>query len=65
MTCQCEESRRPVKERAWVVEQRNCSHSAFNGWRWAPSSYSQVRCLTCRATWRTNAKYVNRLQDKE
>ena len=45
----------------WVVECRNHNHSAFNGYRMTPSAYSQVRCLECRARWRTKAAYVDDL----
>lgn len=55
-----------------VVTARNCNHSAFNGYRWTPSDYSQVRCIApvdkhhssdgvCGHTWRTKAAYVDDL----
>lgn len=27
-----------------VVQQRNCNHSAFNGYKWTYSRYSAIRC---------------------
>ncbi len=61
--CKCEERKKPEDERNWVVYQRNCQHSAFNGYRWEYSDYSEVRCLTCRAIGRTKARYVDYLRD--
>ena len=59
----CLERRKPIAERRWVVVDRNCNYSAFNGYRWQWSSYSLVRCLACGKTWRTKAAYVGRLRD--
>lgn len=64
MTCRCEESRKPVTERAWRVIDRYVSHSAFNGRQQAASSSSKVRCLSCHDVWRTSAKYVDKLRDE-
>jgi hypothetical protein len=49
----------------WMVTQRNCNYSAFNGYHWTPSDYSRVRCFHpgCARTWRTKAKYVDALPD--
>ncbi|MFB6881405.1 hypothetical protein ACFCY8_11270 [Streptomyces noursei] len=49
----------------WVVVQRRCNHSAFNGYRRTPSLYSRVECTVpgCAAAWRTKAAYVSRLPD--
>ena len=63
--CNCPERRKPVGERAWVVRQRNCHHSAFNGYRRTPSEYSTVACLKCGASGRTRAQYVAHLRDAE
>lgn len=59
--CRCPESKKPVKERAWVVLQRKCNHSAFNGYRYTPSTRSAVRCPACNHAWRTSASYVDKL----
>lgn len=48
---------------AWVVVQRRCNRSAFNGYRKTPSDYSQVRCCACHSVWRTKAAYVDSLPD--
>jgi hypothetical protein len=62
-SCKCEQSRKPLSERTWVVLQRNCNHSAFSGYRRTPSRYSSVRCTSCRTVWRTAAVYVEQLKD--
>lgn len=61
--CRCEESTKPTAERLWVVLQRNCNHSAFNGWHQTPSRYSEIGCRRCGSRWRTRAAYVNALND--
>lgn len=45
------------------VVQRMCNHSAFNGYRYTPSDYSEVRCQECEWPWRTKAKYVSSIGD--
>lgn len=47
----------------WVVEVRNGNYSAFSGYRFTPSDYSQVRCTRCGSRWRTKAGYVAGLPD--
>lgn len=47
----------------WVVVQRNCNYSAFNGYHRTPSDYSGVRCEHCGRYWRTKARYVRYLPD--
>lgn len=61
--CQCAEREKPLRERAWVVLQRWCNHSAFNGYRYTPSEWSALMCRECHASWRTKAKYVDELPD--
>jgi hypothetical protein len=56
--CKCPERKKPVLDRDWVIEQDRCNHSAFDGYRWTPSDYSTVRCLSCGRVGRTKAKYV-------
>lgn len=46
---------------AWRVDVRRANFSAFSGGRRTPSPYSQVRCGTCGAVWRTKAAYVDEL----
>lgn len=43
----------------WRVVQFRSNRSAFNGYRETPSSYSELQCQACGATWRTNAGYVS------
>jgi hypothetical protein len=47
----------------WLVLQRLCNHSAFNGYHWTPSDYSAIRCGACGRVWRTRAAYVATLPD--
>lgn len=62
-TCQCPEAKKPLADRRWYVTARHCNYSAFNGYHYTPSDYSEVRCSCCRCSWRTKAQYVNRLRD--
>lgn len=64
-SCSCAERRRPVEVRRWRVTQLRSNRSAFNGYREQASAWSQVLCLTCQATWRTRAGYVDRLGRSE
>lgn len=61
--CKCAERRKPAQDRAWVVIQRNCNHSAFNGYHRTYSDYSTVYCPACRAVGRTKALFVLSLKD--
>jgi hypothetical protein len=52
----------------WRVFQRNCNHSAFNGYHKTPSTYSSLACFgnddgTVHRVWRTKAKYVSYVPD--
>lgn len=47
----------------WYVTQRLGNRSAFSGYRWTRSDYSQLVCLRCGRTWRTRASYVARVPD--
>jgi len=63
-SCKCPERRKPqIRDRNWVVLQRNCHHSAFAGYNYTPSDYSTVKCRTCRAVGRTKAQYVELLEN--
>lgn len=57
--CQC------GKRDAWRVWVYKANYSAFNGYQYTPSDYSLVGCERelggCGATWRTKARYVDRL----
>lgn len=64
-SCHCSERRKPVADRNWVVVQRKCNHSAFNGYHYTPSEYSTVWCNECHALGRTKAGYVDSLPDGE
>ncbi|WP_321367643.1 hypothetical protein [uncultured Desulfuromusa sp.] len=61
--CHCEERKKPVHERNWVVLVRHCHYSAFSGYHKTPSDWSTVLCKSCRAVGRTKAKYVDQLKD--
>jgi len=56
--CECKERRKYPEEREWEIWQHLCNHSAFSGYRYTPSDYSQIHCRRCGAIWRTKAKYV-------
>lgn len=58
VACEC----KPPDRANWVIVQYKCNHSAFNGWRYTPSAYSEIRCMKCRGLWRTKAKYVKTLK---
>lgn len=47
----------------WRVLTRYGNHSAFSGYKFTPSDYSSIKCLVCKATWRTKAGYVVDLQN--
>ena len=55
------------RRKNWVVIQRYCNHSAFNGYHKTYSDYSHVVCLTpgCMGSFRTKADYVYSLPDAE
>lgn len=61
--CRCKESGKPLEKRRWLVYQRYCNHSAFNGGHYTPSDWSSVSCRSCGATWRTKARYVDQVPD--
>lgn len=42
----------------WRVVTRLANYSAFNGYRYVSSDYSEIICLRCGGRWRTKAKYV-------
>lgn len=51
--------RNPEHRPQWRVIARNGNFSAFNGYRWTPSDYSELKCRACGAIWRTKARYVS------
>lgn len=61
--CHCPERRKPIAQRNWGISQRKCNYSAFSGYHYTPSDYSQVHCLSCLATGRTKAAFVDKLPD--
>jgi len=63
VTCVCEERKKSVYVREWIVLDRKCNFSAFNGYRYASSDYSKIHCRKCLSVWRTKAKYVDLLKD--
>lgn len=64
IACTCEESKKPLSARNWVVTAYHCNFSAFNGNRQTPSAYSAVLCNGCETRWRTKAAYVEKLKRK-
>ncbi len=65
VACKCPERAKPTADRAWSVVQYKCNHSAFSGYHETDSDYSAVQCSKCDASWRTKAKYVERLRGIE
>lgn len=59
--CKCEERKKPVDERAWVVTEYKWNSGAFVKDGGEFSDYSCVRCLECGAQGRTKAMYVEDL----
>lgn len=59
-TCRCPGSR-AERMTNWVVSVLRGNYSAFNGYRFTPSDYSEVRCERCGVRWRTKAAYVDTL----
>lgn len=62
-SCKCPERSEPISVRRWYVLDRNCNHSAFNGYQRTLSDYSCVQCHLCGSHWRTKADYVSKLRD--
>ena len=62
MSCECKGTTEE-KRANWVVIDRECNYSWFNGKRYTPSDYSAVTCKKCMRYWRTKAKYVKTLPD--
>ena len=60
-SCKCEERKKPIQDRAWVVLAYKSRCSAFDGYRTMSSDWSEVGCLRCRARGRTKARYVGKL----
>lgn len=56
--CQCEG---PNKRDNWKILNYKCNFSAFNGYNYTPSDYSQIICSVCGHIWRTKAQYVENL----
>ena len=38
------------------------NYSAFNGYHFTPSDYSEIRCRECGVPWRTKAAYVEEIR---
>lgn len=59
----CECGRKSGDHEDLVVVQYKCNYSAFNGYHYTVSDYSEVRCVRpgCHGQWRTKAKYVDDL----
>lgn len=61
--CKCFESKKDINKRAWVVMQYKCNYSAFNGYQYTPSEYSEIQCRVCGSKWRTKANFVEQIKD--
>ena len=60
LSCICDKESR-VHRLGWRVLHRLHNHSAFHGYRYTPSDYSEVGCAKCGRRWRTKALYVSTL----
>jgi hypothetical protein len=60
--CNCVEKKKPIAERAWLILDYKCNHSAFNGYHYTSSDYSAIQCQRCMSIWRTKAAYVDKLK---
>lgn len=61
--CICEGNKATkFREKYWGVSCYRGNFSAFNGYRFAPSDYSEIRCSKCGGVWRTKANYVELLE---
>jgi hypothetical protein len=49
----------------WVVTTRNGNYSAFNGYHFTPSNYSQLHCFRCGVYWRSSGRYVIKIPDTD
>lgn len=75
IACKCSERLAPLKSaigagdnrrpRQWFVLRRNYRCSAFEGYQRHWSPFSDVQCRVCGACWRTQAAYVEHLDDCE
>lgn len=45
----------------WRIYTYKGSYSAFNGYQFQPSDYSELLCVSCGRMWRTKAEYVQGL----
>ncbi|KKL61154.1 hypothetical protein LCGC14_2198180 [marine sediment metagenome] len=61
--CTCPRS--ATRRDTWRIVQYHCNHSKFNGSRYTPSDYSEIRCNRCHYVWRTRAAYVETLKMEE
>jgi hypothetical protein len=59
--------RQPHHKPYWRVVQRNCNHSAFNGYHWTPSDYSMIICMVqgCPGCWRSKGRFVADIPDAQ
>lgn len=62
-SCSCKTTPKSERMKHWAVLQRNCNHSAFNGYKWTFSQYSSITCYKCKHVWRTKSDYVHTLPD--
>lgn len=65
IVCRCPQSELPIDAREWIIEQYQSSQSAFNGYRYCASDYSEISCSECNASWRTKANYVAHLRRRQ
>lgn len=64
-SCHCEERKKPIENKNWIVLVRKGNYSYFEypKGQFHHSNYSLVFCKSCKAFGRTKAKYVELLRD--
>jgi hypothetical protein len=63
-SCKCSEKKKPIKERGWVVtERQSCDGKPSKLSTVFCYSCLAVCCYSCLAVWRTKAAYVRKLSN--
>lgn len=63
IACKCN-LKKVEKMKNWVVVTYRGNKSAFNGYKFTPSEFSEIKCNKCGNTWRTKMNYVQIILNK-